>query len=238
LPIRALLFDLDDTLLQTHGPHAAAIQACCALAAGRYPEWDSASLHGAFYRALALIEAQLETGQLQVSSQLLFRTMVWEEALATCGLSATLGRELAELYLAERRRSYALFDEVPAALDRLRERYRLVLVTYGLSDLQREKAEAVGIGRWFPHVVVSGEVGSWKPHSGIFHHALSLAECGPDAAVMIGDNLERDVRGAAAVGIRSVWMCRYPHLKPIPGLEPDARAGDMHELERLLAAWD
>ena len=53
-----------------------------------------------------------------------------------------------------------------------------------------------------------------KPEPAIFVHALSQLGVDADRAVMIGDSLERDVDGAAAVGIRGIWLNRAGEASP------------------------
>lgn len=235
MPVRALLFDLDDTLLETHEAHQAALSASCALAAERHPEWTVAALVRAFTETYRRLEDELEARRATYAGQQLFRMRTWEETLRACGLPLKLGEELAQVYLEKRRSLYRLYDDVPDALDALARSYRLVLVTNGLSDLQREKIAAVRLERWIDRIVVSGEVDSWKPDPAIFRHALERAGCRPEQAVMIGDSLTRDVAGAAAVGIPSVWMRRYPHLVPIDGIQPGCEVADLPALQAWLA---
>jgi HAD superfamily hydrolase (TIGR01549 family) len=225
--LRALLFDLDDTLLETHHAHQAALSTSCARAAERHPEWTVEALVGIFTETYRRLEDDLEAGRIKFATQLLFRTQTWQETLAACGLPQQIGEELALVYLEKRRSLYQLYDDVPENLAALGQEYRLVLVTNGLSDLQREKIAAVKLERWIQNIVVSGEVDSWKPDPGIFHHALGLAGVQPHEAVMIGDSLTRDIVGAAGVGIPTVWMRRYPHLEPMEGIRPDAEVTDL-----------
>jgi HAD superfamily hydrolase (TIGR01509 family) len=237
MPIRALLFDLDDTLLETHHAHHAAVRRACERVAERYPDWTADQMVEAFTEGYRLIEQQLEAGSLKITSHRRFRQLSWEETLRACRLSPAMADELTDLYLAERRRRYALFPEIPAVLDELAPDYTLVLVTNGLGELQREKAAAVRLERWFTRFAISGEVGSWKPDAGIFRHALDQAGALPEETVMIGDALERDVLGARGLGIRTVWVRRYPHLAPQPGIQPDAEMPDLTALPDLLRSW-
>lgn len=238
MPIHALLFDLDDTLLETHEAHQAAIRLSCELAAAHHPGWTPEALHTAFDRTYRTLEAGLESGELQYTAQFPFRLRTWQDTLSACGLSAELGEDLARVYLSERRKRYRLYEDVPAALDALSAEYQLVLVTNGIGDLQREKVEAVSLTRWFSRIVISGEVGAWKPDPRIFQHALREAGVTPESAVMIGDSLPRDVHGAAALGIRTVWMRRYPHLVPIEGIRPDHTMEAATGLSELFRQWD
>jgi putative hydrolase of the HAD superfamily len=237
MPIRALFFDLDDTLLETHTAHQAALRICCERAASQHPNWTPEALHAAFHAAHHAMDARMEAGEVEFVSQIPFRIRTWDDTLRSCGLTPDLAEELASRYIAERRMRYRLFADVEAALDALSKEYRLVLVTNGISDLQREKCVVVELARWFDHILVSGEVRSWKPDAGIFRRALELAEVGPEEALMVGDNLERDVAGAAAVGIGTVWMRRYEHLQPIAGITPDLVVADLPELARRLTDW-
>jgi putative hydrolase of the HAD superfamily len=234
MPIRALLFDLDDTLLETHDSHLTALAAACSRAVASYPGWTEAALRDAFHHTYHTLEARLEAGELGRPTQILFRTRIFEETLQSCGLSPELGRLLADVYLEERRRGYRLYDDVRPALEQVAGAYQLVIVTNGLSDLQREKVEAVGLAQWFSNVVVSGELGSWKPEPAIFLHALALAGVEPPEALMVGDSLERDVAGASGAGIRTLWMRRYPHLQPIDGIRPDWTADSLTALPGIL----
>lgn len=234
MPIRALLFDLDDTLMETHHSHQEAMRISCERAAAQHSNWTVERLREAFVAAYRELEDRMEAGDLEFASQTPFRIRTWEDTLRNCGLSTDLGEELAHVYLQERRSRYRLYDDVPAALDRLSRDYRLVMVTNGMSDLQREKVAAVGLAKWFDRIVVSGEIRSWKPDSRIFRHALELAEVPCEEALMIGDNLERDVAGAGAVGIRTAWIRRYEHLTPIAGIEPHLTVADLPALAHAL----
>ena len=56
--------------------------------------------------------------------------------------------------------------------------------------------------------MISGDLGVGKPEPAIFVHTLSQLGVTADGAVMIGDSMERDIDGAAALGIRGIWLNR------------------------------
>lgn len=58
----------------------------------------------------------------------------------------------------------------------------------------------------FDDVVISEEVGWRKPHPAMFQQALASAGVPASRALFVGDNLETDIRGAAAMGIPTVWI--------------------------------
>jgi putative hydrolase of the HAD superfamily len=144
--------------------------------------------------------------------------------------------ELLETWRRARIEALALYPETLEVLERWSAaRVPLALVTNGASVLQRRKVAATGLERFFSAIVVSEELGVGKPDPAMF--AAALDELGIDAggAVMVGNDLDRDVAGAIAAGVRPVWVRR-------PGADDDdlpAPDGvdviaDLRELEALL----
>jgi putative hydrolase of the HAD superfamily len=163
-----------------------------------------------------------------------YRREAWRRALTDHGVvDDALAEELAERFGVERRARHETFPDAAPALDALAGRYSLALVTNGASCLQREKLEASGLGDRFDAVIVSGEVGAGKPDRAVFEAALRAVDAQPGDAVMVGDNLSKDIDGALAAGLRAVWVNRRG--QPPPGDRPDLLAiRDLGELPELL----
>lgn len=138
-------------------------------------------------------------------------------------------RELAEAFFRERRR-YPLYPEAEAFLAEARRRgLALALLTNGVPDLQREKLVGAGLAHHFSLVLISGEVGIGKPDPRLFRMALCAFGVAPEEAAMVGDNPQKDVRGARLAGVRAVWVDRG--LRPEdPEASPDLRVGDLREV--------
>jgi putative hydrolase of the HAD superfamily len=203
------------------------------------PHRAPAELETTFRAAYAAVEARVEAGELSFDTSRHFRARVWEETLQGYDLSPEIGLELADVYRAERRRRYRLYEETEDVLEALSRDYTLVLVTNGPSDFQREKIAAVKLERWFSRIVVSGELGHWKPAPEIFHHALALAGAAPTEALMVGDSLRHDIAGARAAGLHTLWVRRYPDLQPAhhasEAVAPHFEAAHLRDLPALAA---
>jgi putative hydrolase of the HAD superfamily len=135
--------------------------------------------------------------------------------------------------------SYRLTPGVRSALDRARERgWSFAVVTNGPTRQQTLKVEAAGLHLLADAVCVSEEVGAWKPDPRIFHEAARRAGTTLEGAWMIGDNLDADIAGAHAVGVRSVWVKRDDGwLVYDSGTEADLVAGDFPDaVHQVLAA--
>jgi putative hydrolase of the HAD superfamily len=159
-----------------------------------------------------------------------YRRESWRLALADqdiedLSLATTLGERFGE----ERRERHEVFPDAAGVLAALRDRYALGVLTNGVSCLQREKLVASGLAGSFDAVVVSAEFGAGKPDPGIFRHALSLLGCEPSQSTMIGDNLVRDVDGALGAGLGAVWLDRDGAMPPAdrPGVPAIATLSEL-----------
>lgn len=169
-----------------------------------------------------------------------FRVEVWEAALRDVGIrSEALARELAEAFV--RARTAGQLEDPAAAevLDLLRGRYRLALVTNGAPDVQRAKLAGTDLARRFEVVVISGELGMGKPRPEPVLAALAALGVAAGDAVMVGDSLERDVVAARAAGVYAVWLDHETpgtsgSLASEAGTRPDARITSLRELPALL----
>jgi FMN phosphatase YigB (HAD superfamily) len=115
------------------------------------------------------------------------------------------------------------------------------LITNTLSrgdDEVRTDWERFGLADTVDHVVSSHSVGWQKPHEAIFRRALELSGVPPSDAVMVGDRMVQDVWGAKRLGMRAIWR------RPLAGapqepidVQPDAAIDDLTELPALLQPW-
>jgi putative hydrolase of the HAD superfamily len=243
MTVRSLLFDLDETLMVEQASVHSALEKACSLVAGRGVEtselkqavlskakelWRAApthsycrtvgissweGLHGDFAGA----DPNLEALRNWVPT---FRVKTWTSALAEFGVrDADLAARLDETWRRERRERHVKFPDTDSTLARLRPRFRFGLVTNGAPRIQREKIERAGLAPLFDVVVVSGDIGVGKPDAGIFRRALELLRIEAHETLMIGNSLDRDIAGARAAGIPSIWVDREGK-EPIP---PDCR---------------
>ncbi len=84
----------------------------------------------------------------------------------------------------------------------------LALLTNGPADMQRAAVRAVGLESYFKRILVSGdpEVAVRKPDPRIFNLACEALATTPEETLMVGDNLEADVRGALSCGMQAVYL--------------------------------
>ncbi|AQS45053.1 HAD family hydrolase [Bacillus velezensis] len=164
-----------------------------------------------------------------------YRRNAWTHGLKSVGIDdAAYGEYLAEFFAAERRQRPYVYDETFAVLDKLKGVYELLLLTNGDPSLQKEKLAGVPeLAPYFNEIVISGAFGKGKPDASIFEHCLSLLNLKKEDAIMVGDNLNTDILGAKRAGITTVWVNRT-QKKNDTDIAPDYVISDLHELFAII----
>jgi len=236
MPKKAVLFDLDDTLLWDDRSVKQSFEATCRYAADKtgidpdelelevrkearalyesYETFPFTKLIGINpFEGLWADFREGEQEEFRKLQQLApgYRREAWTRGLKALGIQdEALGAHLAEMFPAERRSRPLIYEETFRVLDQLKGRYKLLLLTNGSPDLQREKLSGVPeLAPYFDHIIISGDFGVGKPAANIFKHALSKLEINPEDGIMVGDKLTTDILGANTVGMTSVWINRH-----------------------------
>lgn len=232
--IKAIIFDLDDTLLWDERSVNESFQESCQKAAEKYAI-DPKQLEEKVREAARKLYASYETYEFtqmiginpfegiwgnfrddtedfrklaRIVPQ--YRKDAWTFGLKALGIDdEELGAELAELFPKIRRTKHYVFDDTYPVLEKLKNDYKLLLLTNGSPDLQSEKLSGVPqLKTYFDYIVVSGSFGRGKPDVSLFQYALNLLGVTNKEAVMVGDKLTTDILGANNTGIASVWINR------------------------------
>ncbi len=205
--IRAVLFDLDDTLFDHRRARRAALRALREEepALGRIPlttlDQRNQTILERLHRARVLTGALTIDAARAARMEELFRSF---GAPLTAAEAARAARVYSRAYRAHRR-------AVPGArtlLRRLHGQVGLGVVSNNLRAAQKEKLRVCGLEPWLDFLVCSEQVGVPKPFPEIFRVALVAAGAKARQSVMVGDSWEVDVLGARAAGLRPVWFNR------------------------------
>jgi putative hydrolase of the HAD superfamily len=108
-----------------------------------------------------------------------------------------------------------------------RRGYTLALVADGYPGTYRNVLTQHGLYDCFDVFAISEEVGVVKPDARMFTYALDLLGVPPDAyahTMMVGNHLERDIKGANALGMISVWLDWAPRRSKVPADESERPA--------------
>ena len=235
---RAILFDLDDTLLMAFGPSPS--------------QW--ARTIASFADRLGAIEAAVVAAAIQAATTDLWadpgRHKYWRHridearrkivaaafgALAAAGHevpSQAIGDAMADAYNALHDEELAMFLDAHETLDALKEHgVRLALITNGAAQPQRAKVVRFALEHRFDHIQIEGEHGFGKPEERAYTHAMEVLGVAPRETWMVGDNLEWEVVGPQRLGIHAIWHDGYGNGLPLGSrIKPDRIIRRLSEL--------
>lgn len=256
--IKAIFFDLDDTLLWDQKSVKEAFVATCNYAKEKYgvdPRQFEEAVRDAARNLYSSYETFAFTQMIGINpfeglwgnfldDQDDFRKMkeivpvyrrdAWTLGLKVMGIDdPDFGAELAEYFPQQRKANQFVYEETYEVLDKLKEKYRLLLLTNGSPDLQNTKLTITpDLVPYFEKIIISGDFGKGKPDPTIFDFALKQMSLEKDEVIMVGDNLMTDVLGANRTGIKSVWINR--HEKMQNDVKPTYEITHLSELFNLL----
>jgi len=212
--IRAVLFDLDETLIQRSGAIRAFIK-------DQYRRFLP-QLAGITEEHYARLFLEIE------KNGVIGKDVAYPAFVRQLGLTTVSSDVLLEDY----RQHYAEFASFsPGALETIQavdaDGRKTGILSNGNARVQNAKIDALGLRPYLDVVVISEAVGLRKPDPAIF--ALAVDELGVDAgsALFVGDNPEADIVGAAGAGLQTAWFrngAAWPDgVEPRADVEIDAR---------------
>lgn len=129
--------------------------------------------------------------------------------------------------------SVALIKNATNTLEYLYRKYDLYVVTNGLVKLQKPRVTNSEISKYISDIIVSEEVGFYKPNPKIFNVLLNKINLNPNEVVMVGDSLEKDIKGAQNANIKAIWY-NDQNKANYTDITPDYQITDLIELMNIL----
>lgn len=209
---RAILFDLDDTIISAYArPEAAWLVVVDEFAARLAP-----------LAPVAVTEAVI------AESRICWETPAWQERwrlrlnearrgivagafrrLAAAGAAVPpdeVAVALADRYSAYRQERMHLFPRAHEVIDAWKALgVKLALVTNGAAEVQRAKIARFDLAHRFDHIQIEGEHDFGKPDERAYRHATAALGVDPAVTWMVGDNLEWEVAAPQRLGIFAIW---------------------------------
>ncbi|XP_062319906.1 N-acylneuraminate-9-phosphatase [Osmerus eperlanus] len=234
--LKAILFDLDNTLIDTAGAGVVAIQKTSELLKTALGQNDHCTddICDRFKRKL--LHETFDSAEGRSIDEV--RVKHWEESILEVVSSSypSLGHKCYYLWKNTRLELLTLSPPVCNLLKELRTSYKLLLLTNGETQTQREKVEAVGCQGYFDAIVVGGEHAEEKPSPSIFTHCFTLLGVQALHCVMVGDSLYTDILGGFKAGVRAtVWINNRGGSPPEGSVKPDYTISSVLELPDILA---
>jgi putative hydrolase of the HAD superfamily len=230
LVYRHLFFDLDHTLWDFDSNSRLALQEV-------YEEKQVTNKTGATFEAFfekylmhnKLLWERYQKGFISAEElkwRRMWRTLM-EFRLADEELSKAMGYRFLEILPTKTQ----LFPHTKEILQYLKERnYKLHLITNGFEKTQWNKLRHGNIDHYFSEVITSETSQSTKPDKAIFEYAINKAKATLSESIMIGDNLEADIKGSLGAGMDAVFV---NHINDNTPTEATYTVRHLKELETI-----
>jgi YjjG family noncanonical pyrimidine nucleotidase len=210
---KALLFDLDGTILDYSKSETAALNGAYSIVFGTGP---SDSFLSVYHEINSGLWKDFEKGTTTIHELKIRR---FSDLFDNFKINAD-PEAFSEIYLKELGEGGYLLDGALDVLESCAGRFRIGAITNGIGNVQRSRIKKAGIGQYFETVVISNDVGIAKPDPGIFTMALEgMNLLKKDDVLMIGDSLSSDILGGINAGIDTCWVNRHEEesgvIKPI-----------------------
>jgi putative hydrolase of the HAD superfamily len=209
---KAILFDLDDTILALSESAEPCWRKVCQEFAPRLPSMTAEGLFEAIRASGSLYWQDAERHRRGRLNLPWARREVVAKAFAQAGIEISEQTSLLAIEIADAftfAREAALWP-LPGALETLRwlrqQGIWMGLITNGAGPAQREKIERFGLDPLFDLILIEGEFGVGKPDERVFLHALQSLGVAAGETWMVGDKLEWDILPCQRLGIYTVWV--------------------------------
>jgi putative hydrolase of the HAD superfamily len=127
-----------------------------------------------------------------------------------------------------------LIEGTNEILSDLYQKYKLVLITNGLANVQRSRLKLSSLDKYFKEIIISEEIGIAKPDPEIFEYTFNkIKHKDKKKSIIIGDSLSSDIQGGINFGIDTCWF-NPDNEENLSGLVPTYEINDLLELKEIL----
>ena len=230
MPLRAILFDIDDTLVPTsefaRRARANAVQAMVDAGLGLPAEQVE--------RELAEVIAEFSSNYDHHFDKLLQRLR--PDSLDALNPALIVAAGVAA-YHDTKFRELAPFEDVIPLLEGLRSAgVRTGIITHGWTIKQAEKLVRLGLVSLLDgdSIFISDQIGISKPNPKLYRQVLARLGLEPGEVMYVGDNLSHDIAPPNSLGMVTTWARRAARRRDVEGIAPDHVVDDFDELRSIL----
>jgi len=238
--LRAVIFDLGGTLMHEqnawHAINQHADEALTLYLREQGMELNLSTFPVEFRRRLGEYFKQREKDLFETTYSFVLRDVLAEKGYGE--VSDEILRNALDRLFAVTQKNWLLEDDAIATLQKLEaDGYKMGLLSNAGDDKDvQQLVKNFGIAQYFDFILTSAACSYRKPHPRIFEIALSKWYFLSSEAVMIGDNLDADIRGAKNAGLSALWLKRRAGSvnEEQAEVQPDAVLSTLAELPAAL----
>ena len=229
--MKAILFDVDDTLYDQVVPFENAYQAVF----GDAYQISCQELFVASRKHSDVVFEKSQNNEISMQEMYIYRI---SHAFRDFGIEITDEQALRfqELY-GIGQKNITLIDPVKKLLRSLKKNGIILgIITNGPSEHQRAKIKSLNLNYWikYDYTFISGDFEFSKPDIRIFEYAEQKLQLDKKDIWYVGDSYKNDVIGAKQAGWNCIWYNRRKHELPDIDIKPDFIVGDADSLDHII----
>jgi putative hydrolase of the HAD superfamily len=229
--IKAILFDLDDTLFDRTTAVERTLQAMSNEFPGLFSGITADKIIRAFFHSDEIATLEFNKG-LSLEDTRLFRD---REFLKSLGLDQGYAPAIDAFYVKYYPTNKVFVAGAKQIIERLARAYRLGLISNGNAIDQYQKLDNLGIRHLLNCTILSEEIGIRKPDPRIFQEASGLLKISVEECLYVGDSYDNDIIGARNAGMRACWFNPRDIPSPQTTVIPDFKISTLDQLTDILS---
>ena len=190
--IKAILFDLDNTLIDRQRA---------------FKEMLIRVFHN-YYKDEEYINLLVKDALLFDDNGKIERIDSFAKLINKYEIKEFTAKELSSNWSKESGITVYLFDDVLNTLKKLKEKYKLAVVTNGDYASQKRKLDNINIYDLLDYTLISSEINIRKPDPRIFKYACKQMNLQEKECIYVGDSYSRDIEGALNAGLNAIYVSR------------------------------
>lgn len=203
---KAILFDLDDTIISLKGTANETWKIICDEYSSANNNVDSKILYETITKIRLDYWNDRKCNDRGRKNQKEARREILGKVFDELGLPGADVNSVADTYSEKRLKALKLFPMAQETLEYLKKLgIKLGLITNGEAEIQRYKIERFRLQRYFESILIETELGFGKPDIRIYKKAMQEMNVTSEQTWSIGDNLIWDVQAPQELGIYSIW---------------------------------
>jgi putative hydrolase of the HAD superfamily len=232
MPIKAVLFDMFDTLLmieKNHAFYSPAVKSMHSFLSQNGIQVSFADFREAYIKARDALYEEADVKMEEPHFNIRVKNTLQNLGFPTQAES-NLVQGATDAFCGEFMNYVRIDENASSVLCGLHGKYQLGVVSnFAIPECVQKLLEQNGLDNLFDVVIVSAAVNKRKPSPEIFRHALEKLQLAPSEAVFVGDTVDADIMGPKQLGMKTVYIERRPQ-KELENVKPDQTIRNLNEL--------